>query len=119
MNERRASSAAYSAPDTTHLEGGSAAATAVPPRPQAPTRRSGLTGGRIAALVIGGLLALVSLVLLAAGGTGLWADLTQRDAGYVTSGLHDFSTSGSALATEPTHLGSPGLGWLYSPSLLG
>jgi hypothetical protein len=87
--------------------------------PQAAARPSGWSGGRIAAVVIGGLLVLLALVLLGAGGTGVWADLTQRDAGYVTTGVHEFSTSGSALATEPTHLGSPGVGWLYSPSLLG
>jgi CAAX protease family protein len=69
--------------------------------------------------VIGALLVLVALVLLGAGGTALWADRTQRDAGYVTTGIHNFSTSGAALATEPAHLGSPGVGWLYSPGLLG
>ena len=87
--------------------------TQVAPRP------SGWTGGRITALVIGALLVLVSLALLGGGGTGLWADLTQRDAGYVTTGVHEFSTSGSALATEPTQLGASGVGWLYSPALLG
>jgi hypothetical protein len=69
--------------------------------------------------VIGTLLVLLSLALLGAGGTGLWADGTQRDGGYVTTGTHDFSTSGSALATEHTQLGSAGVAWLYSPSLLG
>jgi hypothetical protein len=87
------------------------------PKPGA--RSSGWTGGRITALVIGVLLALVALALLAAGGTGLWADATQRDGGYVTTGVHEFSTSGSALATERTQLGSAGTGWLYSPGLLG
>jgi hypothetical protein len=91
----------------------------VPPRPQAADRPSGWSGGRIAAVVIGALLVLLALVFLGAGGTGIWADLTQRDGGYVTTGVHEFSSSGSALATEPTHLGSPGVGWLYSPSLLG
>ena len=62
---------------------------------------------------------LIGLALLAAGGTGVWADQTQRQAGYVTTGAHEFSTSGSALATESTHLGSPGVGWLYSPDVLG
>ena len=90
---------------------------ALPPRPEAGTSPS-WTGGRIAAVVIGGLLALVALALLGAGGVGLWAE-TQRDAGYVTSGGHDFSTSGSALATEKTKLGSAGVGWLYAPTLLG
>ena len=100
----------------THLSG---APTVVSPGPQAAARPSGWTGGRITALVIGALLALVSLALLGGGGTGVWADLTQREAGYVTTGVHEFSTSGSALTTEPTHLGSPGVGWLYSPALLG
>jgi hypothetical protein len=69
--------------------------------------------------VVGALLVLFSLALLGAGGTALWADRTQRDGGYVTTGDHEFSTSGSALATAPTDLGSAGVGWLYSPSLLG
>ena len=88
-------------------------------RPQAAARPSGWATGRITALVIGALLVLVAVTLLGGGGTGLWAELTQRDAGYVTTDVHAFSTSGSALATEPTHLGSPGVGWLYSPGLLG
>lgn len=64
------------------------------------------------------LLALLSLVLLGGGGTALWADRTQRDAGYVTTDVHKFSTSGSALATVSTELGSAGVGWLYSPGLM-
>jgi hypothetical protein len=76
------------------------------------------TAGRITALVIGIVLALFGLVLLGAGGTGLWADQTQRDAGYVTTDVHEFSTSGSALATTSTEIGSAGFGWLYSPGLL-
>jgi hypothetical protein len=87
-------------------------------RPEVAARTSGWTGGRVAALVTGILLALVSLALLGAGGTALWADLTQRDAGYVTTGVHHFSTSGSALATEHTDLGSAGVGWLYAPGVL-
>jgi hypothetical protein len=82
-------------------------------------RSAGWSGGRITAVVVGGLLVLVALVLLGAGGTGMWADLTQREAGYVTTDEHEFSTAGSALATEETHLGSPGVEWLYSPGLLG
>jgi hypothetical protein len=74
---------------------------------------------RIAPLVIGALLVLVSLSLLAAGGTGMWAYLFKREGGYVTTGAHRFSTAGSALATKPTQLGSAGAGWLYAPPLLG
>jgi hypothetical protein len=91
----------------------------VPPRPQAAAARpSGWTAGRITALVIGALLVLVSVGVLGGGATLLWADRTQRDAGYATTDVHQFTTSGSALATEPTDLGSAGTGWLYSPTLL-
>jgi hypothetical protein len=70
--------------------------------------------------VIGALLVLVSLGLLGAGGTALWADRAQRDAaGYVTTGVHEFSAPGSALVTERVELDAPGVGWLYSSTLLG
>ena len=81
-------------------------------------RSSRWTGDRIAALVIGALVALISLGLLGVGGTALWADVTQREGGYVTTDVHNFSTSGSALATVSTELGSAGVGWLYSPDLM-
>jgi hypothetical protein len=92
---------------------------AAAPQPKAAARPSGWTAGRITALVIGVLLVLLSLVLLGGGGTALWADRTQRDAGYATTDVHHFSASGSALATVSTELGSAGVGWLYSPTLLG
>jgi hypothetical protein len=88
------------------------------PQPEVAARPSAWTGGRIAALVTGVLLALVALVLLGAGGTALWGDLTQREGGYVTTGVHHFTASGSALSTEKTDLGSAGVGWLYAPGLL-
>jgi hypothetical protein len=69
--------------------------------------------------VIGTLLVLIALTLLGAGGTAVWADQTQREAGYVTTGEHNFSTTGAALATARTELGSPGIGWLYPSGLLG
>jgi hypothetical protein len=108
VNESHASRAALAAADAERVSEGPATA-----------RPSRWTTGRITPLVIGALLALVSLVLLGAGGTGVWADLAQRDAGYVSTDAHEFSSAGSALATEQTNLGSPGVGWLYSPSLLG
>jgi hypothetical protein len=119
VTETQVSPAKPSAGNTAQPAGGPGAPAAARRPPHAAARPVGWTGGRIAALVIGALLVLVSLALLGGGGTALWADLTQRDAGYVTTGAHEFSTSGSALATEPTHLGSPGVGWLYSPALLG
>jgi hypothetical protein len=74
--------------------------------PQQPVRR-GWTGGRIAALVAGSVLALLSLGLLAAGGVATWADNTQRDAaGYLTSGPHAFSTGTYALTSGKVDLGA-------------
>jgi hypothetical protein len=111
--------------NTTRLSGASAVEDGAAGRPQAASpqkaiaRASRWTAGRVIALVVGTLLVLLSLALLGAGGTALWADRTQRDGGYVTTDVHTFSTSGSALATVSTELGSAGFGWLYSPGLLG
>ena len=91
---------------------------ATPSRSNAVSRSSGWTAGRVTAIVIGAALVLLSLALLGAGGTALWADRTQRDGGYVTTASRRFSTSGSALATVSTELGSAGIGWLYAPSAL-
>ena len=77
------------------------------------------TARRFAAVVIGSLLTLFALVLLGAGGTAFWADRFQREDGYATTELHEFSTAGAALATVPADLGSPGTGWLYSAGVLG
>jgi hypothetical protein len=90
------------------------------PRPaEAAGRRSGWTPGRITALTIGVVLGLIGLIAFGAGGTAVWASITQRDDGYITTDLQAFSTPGSALVTEPTDLGVPGFGWLYAPSVLG
>ena len=120
VNENHDPATALSAHDAAHPDGGPAAPAVAPSRPQAAARPSGWTGGRITALVIGVLLALVSVGLLGGGGTALWADTTQRDAtGYLATSAHEFGTAGSALASERIDLGSAGTGWLYTPALLG
>jgi hypothetical protein len=126
VNERHVPSTALSAGDRARpedlprpAEGGPRPA-AVAPSPEAVPRPWRWTAGRITALVIGALLVLVSLGLLGAGGTALWADRTQRDAaGYLTTGVHEFSAPGSALVTERIAFDAPGVGWLYSSTLLG
>lgn len=118
MNESHGSPTALSTGAAAPPEGGSAGPAALPQPPKAAARASGWTGGRITALVIGALLVLVSVVLLGAGGTALWANVAKRDAGYLTTDVQEFSSPGSALATEPTDLGSPWTDWLYSPALL-
>ena len=69
------------------------------PTPAPPPRR-GSSGAKVAAIVAGSLLALVSLGLLAVGGVALWAD-GQKDAqGYVSTGTDRFHTQTAALRTE-------------------
>jgi hypothetical protein len=66
--------------------------------------RPGWTGGRIATLVIGSLLALISLAALALGGAATWLQ-THRDGGYVSSGSRTLTTPGYALSTGKLGLG--------------
>jgi hypothetical protein len=93
-------------------------ATAAPGGRELAASRPGWSAGRIAGLAIGVLLLLVGLTLLGGGGAAVWADQTQRDGGYATTDVHEFSAPGSALATVSTDLGTAGVGWLYSPGLL-
>src|SRR5829696_1714184 len=74
-------------------------------RPPAPARD---TTPRVVAVIAGTLIALIAFGLLAAGGVGLWADATQRDAGgYLSSPWHRFDTSTRALTVEGVDLGGP------------
>jgi hypothetical protein len=117
MDEKRGSTA-ISEGDRARIGEPHGGSIPVPPRPEATVYRSRWTAGRITAVVVGSLLGFVSLVLLGSGGTVLWADLTKRDGGYLTTENREFSTPGSALATVSTELGSAGTGWLYPPALL-
>ena len=65
---------------------------------------SGWTVGRIIALATGSVLALVSLALIAGGGTLAWADTQQLRSGYLTTSTATYSTSGYALASDPIKL---------------
>jgi hypothetical protein len=111
--------APVSAGATAHPVARSAGPVDLPRPPAVTTQRSGWTSGRVAALAIGVFLGLNSLIPLGAGGTALWANITQRDDGYVATDVQAFSASGSALVTKPADPGVPGFGWLYSPSVLG
>jgi hypothetical protein len=76
-----------------------------------PTRPGGWTAGRVITVVVGSVLAIISLGLLGGGGTLLWADQALRQDGYVTTGTATYSTAGYALASEHVN---PGWGWLLT-----
>jgi hypothetical protein len=79
-----------------------------------------MTGGRIALLVAGGILALVSLGLLAGGGTLLWAHTTQRDDdGYYSTRFERFESDGYAIRSDDLDLSTDGPDWLFDEGRLG
>jgi hypothetical protein len=91
---------------------------APPAAPVTPSVPSRWTGGRIAMIVGGTLLALVALGLLACGAYGLWLD-TQRSDGYVMTSSERFSTGSYALATRTLHISSDVPSFLYGRDWLG
>lgn len=89
---------------------------AAPATPAAPSRWS---GGRIAMIVVGAVLALIGLGVLAGGAYGLWLHTTQRSHGYVMTSSERFATSGYALATKTLHISSAVPSFLYGRDWLG
>ena len=79
---------------------------AAPGAPPATGRaRTGWSAGRIIAIVIGSVLALVGLGMLLFGAFALVIDQTQRDNdGYLTSGHEQFTTAGVALTSDNIEL---------------
>ncbi|HJQ47478.1 MAG TPA: DUF4389 domain-containing protein [Amycolatopsis sp.] len=73
-----------------------------PAEPADDQPRQRWTGGRIASVVAGALLALFAMGLLTGGATALWADQNRRDADGYLSASNTFTTSTYALTTEPS-----------------
>jgi hypothetical protein len=90
-----------------------------PPAPATPSAQSRWTGGRIAALAGGSLLALIALGLMACGAYGLWLHTTQRSDGYVMTSSERFSTGSYALATRTLQISSDVPSFLYGRDWLG
>jgi hypothetical protein len=84
-----------------------------------PAPRSQWTGGRIAVVVVGSLLALFALGAVATGAYGLWLHTTQRSGGYVMTSSERFETRGYALATRTLHISSDVPSFLYGRDWLG
>ena len=87
------------------------APTSPPPAPLTPPPARRSTVPRVIAFVAAGLLALLGLALLAAGGAALWTDSKKDDQGYISTTTHGFASSGYAIATDdlvvngvPSHL---------------
>ena len=71
-----------------------------------PKKRTGLTIGAWVAAVLGA-------VMVAAGGTGIWADTWKRDDnGYFSANAHRYQTHTRAIATESIKVGSYVPTWL-------
>jgi hypothetical protein len=91
-------------------------APASPPEQSAPSQ---WTGGRIAMLAVGVLLALIALCLLIGGAYGLWLHTTQRSDGYVMTSRERFDTGSYALATRTLRISSDVPSFLYGRDWLG
>lgn len=88
--------------------------------PAAARTGSGWTGGRIFGLVAGIVLSFVGLTVGGAGGLGLWADQTQRDAaGFLVTSRETLVTGTYALVAEDISIPVEGPDRLYPEELLG
>jgi hypothetical protein len=77
------------------------------------------TPGRVLAVVAAGVIALVSLGLLTAGGVMLWGDAQRDSHGYVSTGSDPFTTDTYALATDNLDVNADGPGWVTSTDTYG
>ncbi|HET7855684.1 MAG TPA: DUF4389 domain-containing protein [Gaiellaceae bacterium] len=78
-----------------------------------------MSAGRIALLVTGCFVALLSLASLAGGGLLVWEHTTQRDEdGYYTTRHETFLTQGYALRSDDLDLGTEGPDWLFEEGRL-
>jgi hypothetical protein len=82
-----------------------------------PSRR--FSAARIAALIVGGVLALGSLGLFVAGGAALWADGQKDHDGYLKTRTERFHTSTAALRTDNLDVNLGGTGSLLGSDLYG
>jgi hypothetical protein len=81
--------------------------------------KTGMSGGRIAMLVAGGLVTLLALALLAGGAIVLAFDQTERDsAGFFSTGSESFATDGYAIVSEDLDVGTDGPDWLFDEGRL-
>ena len=79
-----------------------------------------MSGGRIALIVTGCVVALISLAFLAGSGFLFWAHTAhQDDDGYYTTDRERFLTAGYAIRSDDLDLGTEGPDWLFDEGRLG
>ena len=105
--------------DPTATEEGPEPERPPPAAPVTPTAPPSWTGGRIAMIVVGSLLAFIALGAIASGAYGLWLHTTQRSDGYVMTSSERFATGSYALATRTLHISSDVPSFLYGRDWLG
>jgi Domain of unknown function (DUF4389) len=89
------------------------------PPPVVPASRPSRAGG-VVLVVIGSVLALLTIGLLAGGGFLMWADRTQRDAsGYLTSGTGSLAAPSYAIASTNLDLNFSDRRWPVDQNALG
>ena len=74
---------------------------------------------RIASFIVAGLIGLLSLGLLAAGGVLLWGDAQKDEHGYLSTASERFATNTFALSTENLDVEADGMGWVVDQGLWG
>lgn len=88
--------------------------------PLQPTAKPPWSAGRVTALVIGSIVALVSLGMLASGLAALFIDQTQRDsAGFVSTGSVELESNGYAIVAAGLRVDTQVPGWLQVSDVLG
>jgi uncharacterized protein DUF4389 len=94
-------------------------APAPPAAPTAMVTRSSWGAGRVIGVIVATLVVLVGLAGLAAGGTALVFDQTQRDSsGYLMTGTTAYSTDTYALVSDSYRTGAAG-DWFVARDMLG
>ncbi len=89
-----------------------------PAEPPPPSERR-WSGGRIAMVVVGSLVALIGLAAAAGGAFGLF-ETTQRDSdGYLMTGSKPFATGSYAMATRSLKISGDVPSWVYGENWLG
>jgi hypothetical protein len=93
------------------------ASRAPEPASRRPERR--MSGGRIALLVVGSVIALLGLAALAGGAALLIANQTQRDStGFFSTSSESFRTDSHAIVSESVEVGTDGPDWLFEEGRL-